>query len=88
MDIKIYRNKKIAGRIVDGEFCLLNPETSELMILNETGTLIWKNIETSKTVTELVEIIFKEYESTREKIESDIKTFIEKLQNSKMVELK
>jgi hypothetical protein len=85
---KIFKNKKIAGRELEGKFCLINPENSELIVMNETGTLIWKSIETSHTIKELTDIIFDQYDSTKSEIENDILSFLKKLEKTGMVEVK
>jgi ubiquitin-protein ligase len=84
---KICRNKKIAGRKFDGKFCLINPDTNELIVMNEIATMIWELIESPTTTDELVEKIYDEYNETKEQIEKDVHIFIEKLKNSGMIRM-
>ncbi len=50
-----------------------------MLSLNETGVLIWKNLETGCTKEELTNAFLAEYDVSKETAEKDISVFLDKL---------
>jgi len=89
--LKYLPSKGIVAREIEGELIIVpimagigNLE-DELYTLNDTGKAIWKNLGQSKSLKRVIEDISKEFESTPEKIERDVKGFIEELLKRKML---
>lgn len=49
-----------------------------MVVFNETGILIWENLSTPKTFSEIVKIVTEKYNVTFEKVADDISTFLVK----------
>ena len=60
-------------------------EFGGIVNLNETGAFLWRLLEKSSTEPEMVDAILNEYEVDRETAEKDVKAFVEKLTEAKLV---
>ena len=69
----------IAERIVDGEALLVNPAGGEILVLNETGALIWQLLDGSHDVAALVARVVAEYDIAPEPAHADVLAFLEAL---------
>ncbi len=54
--------------------------------LNDTGELMWKKLTEGATKEELVEAILEEYETTEDKVSSDVDRFLETLKKAGIIE--
>lgn len=54
--------------------------------LNETGAFLWKLLEKSSTESEMVDALLSEYDVDRDTAEKDVKAFMDKLMEAKLVE--
>ena len=85
--MKYKRAHRVPWRIVQDKAVLVSVKNSELMALNKTGTDIWAFLETEKNLDEIVEYIFSKYDIQRQKAEQDVKSFIEKMTDKKVLDL-
>lgn len=53
--------------------------------LNETGAFLWKALEKGATEEQLVDTLLAEYEVEKEIAEKDVKAFVEKLTQAKLI---
>lgn len=53
------------------------PEFNGMIQLDEVGVFLWREMESPKTVSELVEAVKKEFQTDGLDIESDIREFLE-----------
>ncbi len=60
-------------------------EFGGIVNLNETGAFLWRLLEKSSTEPEMVDALLNEYEVDRETAEKDVKAFVEKLTEAKLV---
>ena len=60
-------------------------EFNGVINLNETGAFLWKQIEKGVDEDALVSALLDEYDVDKETAEKDVKTFIEKLQQAKLL---
>ena len=79
------RSPRTAYRIVDGEAVIVLPEEGTAHILNETGARIWELADGSKNISEIAEIICREFDVPLETALRDINEFMEKLVEKKML---
>ena len=71
----------------EGAF-ILDPETGELKILNETGAFIFKLCDGKHTEDDIVEMVAREFEvDNREKVRGDVRDFLEELKEKNLVGL-
>ena len=82
---KYTKDPNIVFRKIVNE-CILVPvkqkadELDSIFTLNNVGSRIWDLIDGDKSITDIREILISEYEVTTEEAESDLKEFIEKLE--------
>ena len=60
-------------------------EFGGIVNLNKTGAFLWRLLEKSSTESEMVDALLNEYEVDRETAEKDVKAFVEKLTEAKLV---
>ena len=60
-------------------------EFGGIVNLNETGAFLWRLLEKSSTEPAMVDALLNEYEVDRETAEKDVKAFVEKLTEAKLV---
>ncbi|HKT86997.1 MAG TPA: PqqD family protein [Candidatus Sulfotelmatobacter sp.] len=86
------RSESVVARIVAGE-TLIVPVRSKVGDLasiysfNHTGTLIWKLLESPKTMAELVSSVSREYEVDPSIAEPDVIAFVDELKRVGLVEV-
>ncbi len=74
---KYTRNPDIALREEDESGSLLfNPDTGEVLVINDTGRFIWDLCEKGSTTIKMVERFDKEYENLPENLEEDINGYL------------
>jgi hypothetical protein len=85
---RIFKNEKIASRIIERQAFIVTPLDSTLHLLNEVGTRIWQLIEEKKNIEKIIEHICAEYDMDRLTIERDVREFIQILEKKGIVEIK
>jgi hypothetical protein len=82
----------VVSRVVAGE-TLIVPVRSKVGDLasiysfNGTGTLIWKLLESPKTVSEIATVVAREYEVEPAQAERDVTSFVEEMKAVGLVEV-
>ena len=82
----------MVSRVVAGE-TLIVPVRSKVGDLasiysfNGTGTLIWKLLESPKTVSEIATVVAREYEVEPAQAERDVTSFVEEMKAVGLVEV-
>jgi len=86
------RSQSVVSRVVAGE-TLIVPVRSKVGDLasiysfNGTGTLIWKLLESPKTVSEIATVVAREYEVEPAQAERDVTSFVEEMKAVGLVEV-
>lgn len=79
-DTPICRSPWTPYQILDGEAIIVHSRTRGLHRLNETGTEIWKFLETPKTVLQIMEHLKDEFEApSDEELFNDVCEFLGEL---------
>lgn len=76
---------QIIDRVVDGEALLIHLQSGDYFSLNDTGTIVWENIDGSRTVQDLAEIVVAEYEGDRDLIVADVLSLVNRLADEGLV---
>lgn len=76
---------QIIDRVVDGEALLIHLQSGDYFSLNDTGTIVWENIDGSRTVRDLAEIVVAEYEGDRDLIVADVLSLVNRLADEGLV---
>ena len=80
-DELLVRSQSVVARLIAGE-TLIVPirgkvgDLASIYSFNGTGTLIWKLLETPKTVKQLAEAIANEYDVVEDHAERDVAAFV------------
>ena len=65
----------------------LSKKFNVMITLNETGKVIWQAMQTETTVDEIVEKLLSEFvDADKELVKSDVKAFINKLNEANILE--
>jgi hypothetical protein len=77
----LVRSRSVVSRVVAGETLIVPVrgkvgDLASIYSFNETGSLIWKLLETPRTVSDLVESVAWEYSVERERAEKDVRQFV------------
>ncbi len=72
----------------NGEFLIASNRNCEIYYLNEIAGEMWNIIDGHKTVEDVCNKIFSEYNVERGKLESDVVNFIRDMQWKKLIRLK
>lgn len=73
------RNNDYVWRIIEGEAILMPPGGGQLHAFNDVATRIWELLDGSKSVSDVIDQIYDEYEVQKSTAQKDVVSFIEKL---------
>ncbi len=85
--MKISKNEKIAGRIIEGQAFVVTTKDSTLHLFNEVGTRIWQLLEEEKNFKKIVEQIYAEYDVDQLTAERDVCEFIRILEKKGILKI-
>jgi hypothetical protein len=86
------RSESVVARVVAGETLIVPVrarvgDLASIYSFNGTGTLIWKLLESPKTVTDLASAIAQEYEVEPSQAERDVTEFVSEMKAVGLVEV-
>jgi len=86
------RSQSVVARVVAGEMLVVPVrarvgDLASIYSFNGVGTLIWKLLESPRTVPELVEAVIGEYQVEPAQAEHDVTNFVVEMQSVGLVEL-
>ena len=79
------KNPALAWREIDDETVIISPNDSVMHELNDTGSFLWKNIDGKRSVTELADLLVKNYEVTVEVALADTQALLDEMFSRKLV---
>jgi hypothetical protein len=91
-DEMLVRSESVVARVIAGETLIVPVrakvgDLASIYKFNGTGTLIWKLLETPKTVKQLSEAIANEYEVTQDHAELDVAEFVGEMKSAGLVDV-
>ncbi len=89
MDInqKVTFADTVFAQEVDGEMVLLDMNSESYFGLDEVGTAIWQAIEEKRVLKDVLERLLEVYDVEEKVLKKDLFAFLEKLQESGLVEV-
>jgi ornithine carbamoyltransferase len=72
---------------VDGEMVLLDMNSENYFGLDAVGTDIWQAMQEKGTLQDVLETLLAQYEVEEDVLKKDLLTFVEKLQESGLVQV-
>ncbi len=87
----LVRSQSMVARVVAGETLIVPVrarvgDLASIYSLNGTASLIWKLLESPKTVAELADAVAREYDVELEQAERDVKEFVAAMKAVGLVE--
>jgi hypothetical protein len=86
------RSTSVVARVVAGETLIVPVrakvgDLASIYNFNGTGTLIWKLLESPRTVAELAASVVEEYDVDLTQAERDVREFVEEMKNAGLIEV-
>jgi len=86
------RSTSVVARVVAGETLIVPVrakvgDLASIYNFNGTGTLIWKLLESPRTVAELAASVVEEYDVDLTQAERDVQEFVEEMKNAGLIEV-
>jgi coenzyme PQQ biosynthesis protein PqqD len=53
--------------------------------LNDLGTFVWKSIDGQRSVADIIDLVFEEFDADKSEIEQDVLVFIQQLHEKKLI---
>lgn len=79
------RNPALAWREIENETVIISPGESVMHELNDTGSLVWRNIDGHRNAEELAALLVAEYEVTQEVALADTLSLLNDLSTRKLL---
>ena len=79
------RSPKTAWRVIEGEAVILSLDTKAFRGLNPVGSRVWELIDGRRSVDEIVEVVVREFDVTREQAAADVQAFVRELLDKGLV---
>ncbi|HKB24818.1 MAG TPA: PqqD family protein [Methylomirabilota bacterium] len=79
------RSPKTAWRVIEGEAVILSLDTKAFRGLNAVGSRVWELIDGRRSVDEIVEVVVREFDVTREQAAADVQAFVRELLDKGLV---
>lgn len=73
------KNEKIPWRIIEGEAILVNVDKGEVIHLNKVAAKIWDLINGKKSVSDIIEHIYNQFEVDEKAAKRDTLEFLDEL---------
>ncbi len=75
------------GRVVDDEAVIVLPGEGKVKVLNEVGAFIWSQVDGTRRVSEIIDLVCDEYEVEDTQAQADTITFLTDLQQRGVIVL-
>jgi hypothetical protein len=85
LDSVVTRNDDIVAGVVDADVMMMSIESGKYYHLNTSAGRIWDMLEQPRTVSELCEMLSKDYKVTPEACQKDVLHFLDELASRKIV---
>lgn len=83
----IKRNEELFCSEMDEELVMMNLESNNYFGLNKIGRDIWERLEKPKTIEVLCQELTQKYDVSTKQCQKDVSTFLEKLQETNLIEI-
>ena len=85
-DSRIRRSQRVLSNAIDTETVLLDISKSSYYGLDASASRIWELLAQTVTVTQIIDILLKEYEVGKDECSRDVLAFLEELQTAGLIE--
>lgn len=70
---------QVATRVVDGAAVIVLADSGEVVVLNEVGTRVWQLADGSRSLTDIVAMLEREYAVAPNQLHADVEEFVQKM---------
>lgn len=81
------KDSAIAERIIDGKAVIVKIESDEVLVLNDTGTILWQMVDGRRSAEEILKDFSAEYDTDIEETRRDIEEFLYSLYKSGLIKV-
>jgi len=85
MDRRMTVPRFVIATEVEDSVVVLNLNTKRYYILNSTAGAIWRGIVEGKSESEIVEVMFREYDATRQHIGASVARIFDALEKAELI---
>jgi len=83
----MYRIRKTAAyRVIDGQAVIVDTGSDKMIMLNGTGTDVWRGIENGQTTEEITASIVGEYATDANTAKADVTAFVQLMLEKNLIE--
>lgn len=82
---KFKRRPKVTSHVIDNTIYLLDEKNDEVIILNESSSILWEKLAKESTFEDLCQILQNTYFISKDRVKKDIEEFIKKLLKRKFI---
>jgi methyltransferase-like protein len=79
-------NKTIVYQMVNDEAVLVLPGEGKVKVLNSVGAFIWQQVDSNKSVDEIIDLVVNDFEVDRQQAEKDTLNFLDELVEKAVIE--
>jgi len=93
LDAQVFvRSRAVVSRVVAGETLIVPVrgkvgDLASIYSFNETGSLIWKLLDSPRTVGEVVGAVAEEYQVDTEQVRGDVLRFLSEMRAAELIEI-
>ena len=80
------RNDNWIGSEVDDSIVMLNIDSGDYVVLNETAQAIWNSLATPRTGSEVVEALLEEYAVERTACEASVSRTLDEMSRMRLID--
>ena len=86
--MRIKKNPEVLSALLDQEWCLFVPSTSNYLNLNSTGSFLWELLEDTDDFNLIVKKVFENYDISIEDCKEKVKSFFYYAEKKKILNIK
>jgi Coenzyme PQQ synthesis protein D (PqqD) len=76
---RIRRNRDVAHRLVEGQAVIVLPRSGEIMVLNETGAVVWDLSDGEHDIEDIVDELTKRFDVSPAAAQEDVESLYREL---------
>lgn len=87
LDATITKSPKAVSAVIDDQMVLYTVEQSMYFVLNSTGLDIWNSLNQHHVLSQVLDDLASQYQCTADDLTHDVITFLNELQERKLVSI-
>jgi hypothetical protein len=76
----------VVSRLLEGEAVLVHPVNGKVQVLNPVGARVWDLADGQRKLVDIIQIITTEYDAETPRVQADVVTFCEDLEQRGVLE--